>query len=189
MLQVPFCKKTAMSSNAVIIQADPSISPPPLGSHSISLIFPLGSQASPALCNHGCKISPEREMLRESPFNLTFFQVQFCSYLEAYQPEIPTLMDTLEIWIVWPSSCMIFVVYLKLIIVWNMFIIYRQIWLVTTTLESSALRAPKTRKRHWTACCGCSLLQKVGWPEMIICRYLGLLDPDQALGEPLWTFL
>lgn len=98
-----------MSSNTVIIQADPSISPPPLGSHCISLVFPLGSQASPVPCgvrafqqdfDHGCKISPEREMLRESLFNLTLLQAQFCSYLQAYQPEIPTLMDTFEIWIV-----------------------------------------------------------------------------------------
>ena len=72
-----------MSSNTIIIQADPSISPPPRGSHSISLVFPLGSQDSPVFCgvralqqdfDHGWKISPERKMLREAPFNLTLLQ-------------------------------------------------------------------------------------------------------------------
>ena len=95
-----------MSNDTVIIQVDPPISPPPLGSQSISLVFPPGSQTFPVLgevralqqgVDHSCKISHDREMLRESPFNLTFPHTQYSSHFQAYETEIPTLMDTLEI--------------------------------------------------------------------------------------------
>ena len=97
-----------MSNNAVIVQADPPMSPPPLGSHSIPLLFPPGSQTSPVLggvralqqdADPSCKISYERETLRESHFNLTLLQVQYSSYIQAYKAEIATLRDTLEIWL------------------------------------------------------------------------------------------
>lgn len=95
-----------MSNNTVIIQVDPPISPPPLGSQNISLVFPPGSQTFPVLgevralpqdVDHSCKISHDREMLRESPFNLTFPHAQYSSHFQVYETEIPTLMDTLGI--------------------------------------------------------------------------------------------
>ena len=96
-----------MSNSAVIIQVDPPISPPPLGSHSITLVFPPGSQTSPGLVElepfNKMLIPvakfPMREMLRESHFNLTLLQAQYNSYIQAYKAEIATLMDTLEIWL------------------------------------------------------------------------------------------
>ena len=48
-------------------------------------------------------------MLRESPVNLTLLQVHYMSHLQAYQPEIPTVMDTLEIWLVCLSNWVFFV--------------------------------------------------------------------------------
>ena len=95
-----------MSNDTVIIQVDPPISPPPLGSQSISLVFPPGSQTFPVLgelralqqgVDHSCKSSHDREILRESPFKLTFPHAQYSSYFQLYETEIPTLMDTVEI--------------------------------------------------------------------------------------------
>ena len=106
-LQEAVCRKTTMNNNTVIIQVDPPISPSPLCSHSIFLVFPPGSQTYPVLCgvrafqqdgDHHCNISHEREMLRESPFNLIFYRPN-TACLQAYQPEISTLMHTLEIWL------------------------------------------------------------------------------------------
>ena len=78
-LQEAVCRKTTMSNNTVIIQSDPTMSPLPLGSHSISLVFPAASQTSPVIC--GVRALQQvlitvakfhmREMQRESPFNLT----------------------------------------------------------------------------------------------------------------------
>ena len=38
-------------------------------------------------------------MLTESHCNLTLLQAQNSSYIQAYKAEIPTVMDTLEIWL------------------------------------------------------------------------------------------
>ena len=43
---------------------------------------------------------------------------------------------------------------------------------MATTLESSALRAPQTRKRQLIACSGFCLFQMIWWPDKIICRYI-----------------
>ena len=59
----------------------------------------LWSQSLSTRCRSQCKISYEREMLTESHCNLTLLQAQNSSYIQAYKAEIPTVMDTLEIWL------------------------------------------------------------------------------------------
>lgn len=57
------------------------------------------------------------------------------------------------------NKCVFFVIFKNmLIIVWNMLIIDREIWLVATTLESSDLLAPTKSKRQLIASSGFSLL-------------------------------
>ena len=46
-IQEAVCRKTTVNNNTVIIQVHPPISPPLLGSHSISLVSSPGSQTSP----------------------------------------------------------------------------------------------------------------------------------------------
>ena len=45
------------------------------------------------------KISYEREMLTESHCNTTLLQALYSAYIQAYKAEIPTVVDTLEIWL------------------------------------------------------------------------------------------
>ena len=59
----------------------------------------LWSQSLSTRCRSQCKISYEREMLTESHCNITLLQAQYSSYIQAYKAEIPTVMDTLEIWL------------------------------------------------------------------------------------------
>ena len=59
----------------------------------------LWSQSLSTRCRSQCKISYEKEMLTESHCNITLLQAQYSSYIQAYKAEIPTVMDTLEIWL------------------------------------------------------------------------------------------
>ena len=59
----------------------------------------LWSQSLSTRCRSQCKISYEREMLTESHCNTTLLQALYSSYIQAYKAEIPTVMDTLEIWL------------------------------------------------------------------------------------------
>ena len=59
----------------------------------------LWSQSLSTRCQSQCKISYEREMLTESHCNVTFLQAQYSFYIQACKAAIPTVMDTLEIWL------------------------------------------------------------------------------------------
>ena len=59
----------------------------------------LWSQSLSTRCRSQCKISYEREMLTESHCNTTLLQALYSAYIQAYKAEIPTVVDTLEIWL------------------------------------------------------------------------------------------
>ena len=165
-----------MSNDTVIIQGDPPISPL-LGSHSISLVFPPGSQTSPVFAEsesfNKMSIPVAKFHMRERCWENHILTLHF------YRPNIALTFKLTKLkfqhyghtgnMATVINKCVFFVIFKNYVNYCLKYVNYdREIWLLATTLESSTLIAPTTRKRQLIASSGFSLLQTIGCPDEII---------------------